>query len=102
MRAVDRNGKSRCAGQRPGDQAHKARRVDPDCIFKSQARETGRTDDQECQYDQCFSFRTEGVEETGARLYADGENEQYQAEISQFLRNDYPEMAEQESDKDNG
>ena len=28
------------------------------------------------------------------RLYADGENEQYQTEISQFLRNDYSEVPE--------
>ena len=102
MRAVDRDGKTRRTGQCSGDQTHEARCVDSYYIFKYQTCKTGGTDNQQRQYNQRLPFRAKGTEESGARLYANGENEQYQTEISQFLRNDYPEMPEQESDKDNG
>ena len=92
--AVNGNGKSRRTGKRSGYESHHARRVDVEGIFQPRCREGGGADNEQGDDDESLPFAPEGVEEAGSRLYADGEDEQYESEVTQLLGDDDAEMPE--------
>ena len=92
--AVNGNGKSRRTGKRSGYESHHARRVDVEGIFQSRCRKGGGADNEQGDDDEGLPFAPEGVEEAGSRLYADGEDEQYESEVTQLLGDDDAEMPE--------
>ena len=71
-------------------------------IFQPRCREGGGADNEQGDDDEGLPFAPEGVEELGSRLYADGEDEQYESEVTQLLGDDDAEMPEQQGDENNG
>ena len=81
-------------GKRSGYESHHARRVDVEGIFQSRCRKGGGADNEQGDDDEGLPFAPERVEEAGSRLYADGEDEQYESEVTQLLGDDDAEMPE--------
>ena len=75
MRAVDGNGKSRSTGQCAGYQPYHAWRVDAERILQPCRRQSGGTNNQQGDDNECLPFAPEGIEEARTGLYADGEYE---------------------------
>ena len=82
MGAVNGYGKSRCTGQGAGYEAHHAGGVYVEGVLQSYGCEGGGADDEQGDDDKRLALATEGVEESGTGLDADGEDEQHQSEVS--------------------
>ena len=89
-------------GQCAGNEAHHTGCIDVEGIFQPYGRKSRRADNEQREQNKRLTLAAEGIKESWSRLDTDGEDEQHQSEVAQFLGDDDSEVPEQQGNENNG